>query len=83
MTFRADYPPAIVVEAANFGYIVNNNPKGGVYHTPEEDADDDPQTPGYLAGTTRDASYTYFVSYLGFVFQLVHLFLLWCFLFGC
>jgi len=71
MTFRSDYPGAIVVEAANYGYIVNNNPKGFVYHTPEEDADADPQTPGYLAGTTRNASYTYFVSYLGFVFQLV------------
>lgn len=71
MTFRADYPSAIVVEAAQYGYIVNNNPKGFVYHTPEELADDDPQTPGYLAGTTRDASYTYFVSFLGFVFQLV------------
>jgi len=71
MTFRADYPGAIVVEAKNYGYIVNNNPKGFVYHTPEEDADDDPQTPGYLAGTTRNASYTYFVSFLGFVFQLV------------
>ena len=71
MVFRADYPGAIVVEAANFGYIINNNPKGFVYHCPEEDADDDPQTPRYLAGTTRNASYTYFVSFLGFVFQLV------------
>ncbi len=71
MTFRADYPPAIVVEAKNYGYIINNNPKGFVYHTPEEDADDDPQTPGYLANITRLASYTYFVSYLGFVFQFV------------
>ena len=71
MTFKADYPGAIVVEAANYGYKTKNHPKGFVYHTPEEKADDDPQTPGYLAGTTRNASYTYFVSYLGFVFQLV------------
>ena len=59
------------MEAKNYGYIINNNPKGFVYHTPEEAADDDPQTPGYLANTTRNASYTYFVSFLGFVFQLV------------
>ncbi len=71
MTFQADYPGAIVVEAANYGYATKNHPKGSVYHTPEEDADDDPQAPGYIAGTTRNASYTYFVSFLGFVFQLV------------
>ena len=50
MTFRSDYPGAIVVEAKNYGYIINNNPKGFVYHTPEEDADDDPQTPGISLG---------------------------------
>jgi hypothetical protein len=71
MTFPADYPGAIVVEAANYGYNVPNVPKGFVYHTPEEKADDDPQTPGYIAGTTREASYTYFDSFLGFIFQLV------------
>ena len=71
MSFTADYPAAIVVEAANYGYAVKNLPRGFVYHTPEEKADDDPQTPGYLAGTTREASYTYFDSYLGFIFQLV------------
>ncbi len=71
MTFPANYPGAIVVEAAQYGYSTKNHPKGFVYHTPEEVADDDPQTPRYLAGTTRQASYTYFVSYLGFVFQLV------------
>lgn len=60
-----------MVEAANYGYAIKNVPRGFVYHTPEEIADDDPQTPGYLAGTTVDASYTYFDSYLGFIFQLV------------
>lgn len=68
---RADYPGALVVEAANYGYAAFNHPKGFCFHTPEEIADDDPQTPDYLAGTTRLASYHYFVSYLGFVFQLV------------
>lgn len=71
MTFPSDYPGAIVVEAANYGYATKNRPKRFGFHTPEEKADDDPQTPGYLAGTTRDASYTYFVSTLGFIFQLV------------
>ncbi len=71
MVFKADYPGAIVVEAANYGYTATNKPKTWGFHTPEEKADDDPQTPGYLAGTTRNASYTYFVSTLGFIFQLV------------
>lgn len=70
-SWTVDYPGAIQVEAANYGYSTKNNPKGFVYHTPEEKADDDPQTPRYLAGTTKLASYHYFVSYLGFVFQLV------------
>jgi hypothetical protein len=69
--FTADYPGAIVVEAANYGYGTPNRPKTWGFHTPEEDADSYPSTPDYLAGTDRDASYTYFVSYLGFVFQLV------------
>lgn len=69
---RADYPGAIVVEAANYGYGTPNQPKTWCFHTPEEKADDDPQTPGYIAGTDRDASYTYFISsWLGLVFQLV------------
>lgn len=70
MTFQAEYPAAIVVEAANYGYGTPNRPKTWCFHTPEEEADDDPQTPGYIAGTTRNASYTYFASYLGFIFQL-------------
>ncbi len=73
MSFPSDYPGAIVVEAANYGYgSRKNNPKGWIYHTPEEIADADPTTPRYLAGTTRLASYTYFVSsWLALVFQLV------------
>jgi hypothetical protein len=76
MTFQADYPGAIVVEAANYGYTqgaysLGNQPVTWCFHTPEEPADSHPSTPDYLATTDRDASYTYFVSYLGFVFQLV------------
>ncbi len=71
MTWLADYPGAIVVEAARYGYTTLNKPKTWGFHTPEESADSYPSTPDYLAVTDRDASYTYFVSYLGFVFQLV------------
>src|SRR3990167_3813625 len=72
----ADYPGAIVVEARNYGYewiYVDylNRPRAWCLHTPEEVADSDPQTPYYFHNTTRDASTTYFVSYLGFVFQCV------------
>jgi hypothetical protein len=68
---NADYPGAIVVEAANYGYGVPNRPKRWGFHTPEEPADSYPSTPDYLATTDRDASYTYFASTLGFIFQLV------------
>ena len=71
MTFQADYPGAIVVEAANYGYATKNRSKTWGFHTPEEESDDDPQTPGYIAGTKRNVSYTYFASTLGFIFQLV------------
>ncbi len=71
MTFQPDYPGAIVVEAMQYGYGVLNRPKRWGFHTPEEPADSYPSTPDYLAITNRDASYNYFVSYLGFVFQLV------------
>ena len=76
MTFAADYPSAIVVQARNYGYVVNgkhltNNPKAFCLHTPEEPPDNVPSTPYYFAETDRDASTTYFVSYLGFVFQMV------------
>ena len=74
MTFQPDYPSAIVVEAAQYGYpkgAHNNQPRAVCLHTPEEVADSEPQTPYYFHNTTRDASTTYFVSYLGFVFQMV------------
>ncbi len=71
MTFQADYPGAIVVEAAQYGYAGPNRPKTWGFHTPEEPADTYPSTPEYLATADRDASYTYFASYLGFIFQLV------------
>lgn len=68
---NADYPGALVVEAANYGYGTPNRPKRWGFHTPEEPADSYPSTPEYLRTTDRDASYTYFDSYLGFIFQLV------------
>ena len=69
---NADYPGAIVVEAANYGYSgAFSRPRAWALHTPEELADSDPQTPYYFHNTTREASTTYFVSYLGFVFQCV------------
>src|SRR3990167_7703972 len=76
MAFTADYPGALVVEARNYGYVVGgkhltNNPKAFCLHTPEEPPDNVPSTPYYFASTDRDASTTYFVSYLGFVFQMV------------
>ena len=76
MIFIAAYPGAIVVEARNYGYVVGgkhllNNPKAFCLHTPEEPPDNVPSTPYYFASTDRDASTHYFVSYLGFVFQMV------------
>ncbi len=71
MSWLADYPGAIVVEAAHYGYGTPNKPKTWGFHTPEEPADSYPSTPDYLATTDRDASYTYFDSHLGFIFQLV------------
>ena len=71
MTFLANYPGAIVVEAANYGYGTLNIPKAWCLHTPEEPADNNPQTPYYFHNTTKEASTTYFVSYLGLVFQCV------------
>ena len=76
MAFQPNYPGAIVVEARNYGYVVGgqhltNNPKAWALHTPEEPPDNVPSTPYYFASPDRDASTTYFVSYLGFVFQMV------------
>ena len=74
MAFLSDYPGAIVVEAAQYGYpkgARNNHPKAWCLHTPEEVADSQPSTPYYFHNTTRNASTTYFVSYLGLVFQCV------------
>src|SRR3990167_2975131 len=69
---NADYPGAIVVEAANYGYSgAFNRPRAWALHTPEELADSNPSTPYYFHNTTKEASTTYFVSYLGFVFQCV------------
>jgi len=76
-TFASDYPGAIVVEAAWYGYwdgsgqTIYNTPAAWCLHTPEEPADDYPSTPYYFSTTDRRASTTYFVSSLGFVFQCV------------
>ena len=69
----ADYPGAIVVEAAQYGYgLWKNHPKAWCLHTPEENPDDYPGTPYYFHNLTdRRASTHYFVSYLGLVFQMV------------
>ena len=71
--FPADYPGAIVVPAAKYGYSgAINRPRAWGLHTPEEPPDDQPSTPYYFHNLTdRNASTTYFVSYLGFVFQMV------------
>ena len=73
---KADYPGAIVVEAATYGYPHkyrgNNWPRAWCLHTPEEKPDDYPGTPYYFHNLTgRQASTHYFVSFLGFVFQCV------------
>lgn len=72
---NADYPGAIVFEARNYGFGGKpgrlNQPKGWVIHTPEEPADERPNTPAYFATTDRLASTHYFVSFLGFVYQCV------------
>lgn len=71
MTFPPDFPGAIVVPAAHYGYGVANRPRGLCFHTPEEKADTDPHTPYYFATTSRPASTTWFVSWTGLVFQCV------------
>lgn len=76
MSFTADFPGAIVVEAATWGYPSkargNNNSKAWGLHTPEEPADATPSTPYYFHNLTgRNASTTYFVAWTGLVFQCV------------
>ena len=71
MSWLADYPGAIVVPARWFGYGQPNRPKAWALHTPEEPADDHMGTPYYLQTTDRQASAHYFVSFHGFVCQLV------------
>jgi len=67
MTFTPDFPNAIVVEAAQYGYGGKpgavNKPRAWVLHTPEEPTDNNPSTPYYFHDTTNDASTTYFVAY--------------------
>jgi len=63
LTFTADFPGAIVIEAAQYGYSAPNHPRAFCLHTPEEPADDNPSTPYYFHDTTNNASTTYFVAY--------------------
>lgn len=81
----ADVPYAIAWPAhpSNWGYRtaegapIFNNPVAWVIHSPEEPADDYPGTPYYFglpanpAARKPPASTHYFVSYLGFVWQMV------------
>lgn len=73
--FIPNFPGAIVVEAAKYGYpkgARNNNPRAWCLHTPEEPADDNPSTPYYFHNLTdRNASTHYFVAWTGLVFQMV------------
>lgn len=70
-----NFPGAIVVEAAKYGYpkgTRNNHPVAWVLHTPEEPPDENPSTPYYFHNLTdRNASTTYFVAWTGLVFQCV------------
>src|SRR3990167_6758243 len=70
----SDYSPAIWYPAHPSNVLGSpNNPKGWVLHTPEEPADGYPGTPIWFAQEHpgQEGSTTYFVSYLGFVYQCV------------
>src|SRR3972149_11462170 len=68
----SDYPGAIWWPAHESNTLGPPcNPKGWVLHTPQEPADDYPGTPYYFAQPNKSASTHYFVSYLGFVWQMV------------
>jgi hypothetical protein len=69
----ADYPGAIDYPADKTNVLnpPGNVPKGWCLHTPEEPADNYPGTPVWFAQPNVGGSTTYFVSYLGFVFQCV------------
>ena len=71
VSWTVNFPGAIQVEAAQYGYTSKNNPKSWCLHTPEEPADDNPSTPYYFHNTTANSSTHYYVSWTGFVFQMV------------
>lgn len=76
---QPDYAGALWWPAhpSNWGYRSGtgvdfvNHPVAWVFHTPEEEADDVASTPLYFQRPGVIASTTYFVSWLGFVFQCV------------
>lgn len=53
------------------GNQIINQPRAWVIHTPEERADNYPGTPYWFANPAAGASTQYFVSYWGFVWQMV------------
>lgn len=70
----SDYPGAIDYPAHKTNTLgPPNTPKGFVLHTPEEAADGYPGTPYWFAQKHpgQEGSTTYFVSFLGFVYQCV------------
>jgi hypothetical protein len=72
VSFTADYPGAIVYPAHSTNTLgPPNNPRGFVLHTPEEPADGYAGTPVWFARPNVGGSTTYFVSYLGFIYQCV------------
>lgn len=72
MSFKPDYPGAIVVPAHISNYrLLPNTPQGWVLHTPEERADNIEVTPYYFQTPNLDASTHYYLDNDGDVYQMV------------
>ena len=75
MSFQADFPGAIVVEARNYGYDGKpgtlNVPRAWCLHTPEEPADEVESTPAFFARTSVQASAHYYIDNDGDIYQMV------------
>ena len=74
--FKRDYPTAIEFPAHRANCYdpaghggVPNKPRAFILHTPEEPADNYPGTPHWFQNPAAGGSTTYFVSFLGEVFQ--------------
>lgn len=70
MTFTADYPGAIVVEAKRYNRDQLCVPVAWGLHTPEEPPDGTPSTPWYFHNNDVGST-TYFVAWTGLIFQCV------------